>query len=506
LAADRIFVNCRAYTLDRSNTVVEAIAVSDGKIAALGSREAIGAMAGPDTDVVDLQGATVVPGLIDSHNHLIDHGISSTRSADLTGCASILDVQDRLRAFRQANPGATWLLGTRFDQELFAEKRWVARADLDEVISDIPIMISRLCLHAAVLNSAAISLIRDKIGVEQAGSGLLVEDATGLAWNQVPSPTPEEHLKAAGWALAEAKRVGLCGVHCVVDSRDDLEVLRRLDERGALPIRVTAICPLSMMAGLVSEGLRTGSGTDHLKIGPVKIFMDGSMGARTAALKEPYSDDPGNRGELFRNERDLAEILEHVQDEGFQAAIHAIGDLAVECALKGIELAAGTTSGNPWRHRIEHASQMSESLVRQMARLGVIACVQPQFVITDFWTNLRVGPERYKWTYPFKSMLRAGIVLAMGSDCPVERLDPVELIDRAIDREPLSLPERVSVEEVLRGYTLGSAFAGFAEDCLGSLEVGKFADFTLFSNDPFAINPEDIGGLRVMGTMVGGVK
>lgn len=501
MTADRIFTNCRVYTLDAAGAVADSIAIRNGRIVGLGESGCIGCAG----EVVDLGGRTVVPGLIDSHAHLIDHGISSTRAADLTECASIAEVQNRLRSFRLANPNAQWLLGTRFDQELFAERRWITRRDLDQVSLDVPIMIARLCLHAVVVNSAALKLIRGKISADQAETGILTEDATGLAWEQVPSPTPQEHLRAAEWVLAEAKRVGLTGVHCIIDTLDDLEVLRNLDSRGALPIRVTVMGHVSMVDELIERGLPFGSGSDYLKIGAVKVFMDGSMGARTAAMREPFSDDPGNTGELFRNERDLAQTLEHLQEKGFQAAIHAIGDKAIECALKGIELAAASTAGNPWRHRIEHASQMAEDLVREMARLNVIACVQPQFVLTDFWTSERVGMERYRWSYPFKTMKDAGIRLAIGSDCPVERLDPVELIDRAANREPLSLAERLSVEEVLRAYSWGSGFAGFEESRVGSLETGKFADFTVFDEDPFTLPSKQVGRLAITGTVVGGL-
>lgn len=525
MTANRIFTNCRAYTLDAANSIVDTIAVRNGRIVELGRFDRLGCFDGlsmpasesamlslsKQAEVVDLGGRTVVPGLIDSHAHLIEHGISSTRMADLTGCRSIREVQDRLRAFRKANPDAKWLLGTRFDQELFRERCWITRRDLDEVSTDVPILIARLCLHAVVVNSAALNLLREKISSEQAETGILSESATGLAWEQVPPPTPEEHLRAAEWALAEARRVGLTGVHCIIDSLDDLEILRTLDARAALPIRIRVMAHVSMMDRLIDRGMPFGSGTDYLKIGAVKVFMDGSMGARTAALREPYSDSPpssggdrGGRGQLFRNERDLAQILEHIQEKGFQAAIHAIGDKAVECALKGIEIAGGGETGNPWRHRIEHASQMAEDLVRVMARLNVIACVQPQFVITDFWTHERVGRERYRWSYPFKTMREAGITLAMGSDCPVERLDTVELIARAVNREPTSLTERLSVEEVLRGYSWGSAFAGFDEARLGSLEIGKFADFAILDDDPFEAAPDRIGALSVQGAVVGG--
>jgi len=290
-----------------------------------------------------------------------------------------------------------------------------------------------------------------------------------------------------------------------VESHEDLEALRSLDARGPLPVRVQVIPLAWILNDLLRHGLPFGSGSEFLKIGPLKMFMDGSMGTQTAAMREPFSDDPGNCGGLLRNECELAEMLEQSQKEGFQAAIHAIGDLAVECAVKGIELAADGRDGNPFRHRIEHCSQMSKDLIAEMARLDVVACVQPQFMITDFWTRQRVGPERYRWSYPFKSMIREGITLAMASDCPVERLDPVELMHRAVNREPMSLEERISVEEVIRCYSWGSAFAGFDETRLGSLEVGKLADFTVFETDPWDTPLEEIERIKVFGTAVGGL-
>lgn len=498
----RVFANCRAYTLDAASTIAEAIVVRDGLIEAVGSVEDARRIA-PDAEWVDLGGKTVVPGLIDSHNHLLHFGISATRSTDLSGCASIGELLDRLEGSRKAGPRAPWLLGQRFDQELLG--RWPTKADLDVVCPDSPAMITRLCLHALVANSAALAPVKSKLSREQFETGILTEDATDLIWSQVPEPTEEELRSAALWAMAEARRVGLTGVHCIIEGAQDLEVLRALHQERRLPVRLTVMCPFSMREQLTSEGLRAGSGDEWLRIGGLKVFMDGATGARTAAMREPFSDDPGNRGALFRSERELAEVLQDMQPHGFQASIHAIGDKAVECALEGIRLTAGHgNSGNVLRHRIEHASQMAGDLVKQMASMKVIAGVQPQFVITDFWTHERVGPERYRWSYPFKTMLDAGITLAMGSDCPVERLDPIELIARAVNREPRSLQERLSVEETLRAYSRGSAYAGFAEDALGSLEPGRFADFAVLSDDIFAVRPEEIAGVRAVATTVGG--
>lgn len=502
MTADRIFTNCRAYTLDAKSTVADAVAVGEGRIIGVGDVEGL---TGPNTERIDLGGRTAVPGLIDSHAHLIDYGLAVTRSADLSGSTSIAEVLRRLRDFRSTNLDRPWLLGHRFDQELFDEGRWITRADLDQVSSAIPILISRVCLHAVVANSAALRAIEAKLSAEQLETGVLTEGAAGLIWEQVPSPSTQEREQAALWAFRDARRVGLAGVHCILDSEEDLQAVRFLHDRGELPIRLRVQCPPGLVTQLVAGGLRTGSGDDMLRVGSIKLFMDGSMGAHTAALRKPFADDPGNCGSLFMNEKDLAATLIDLQRQGFQAAIHAIGDLAVECTLKGIEAAAPHgNEGNRLRHRIEHASQMSPELISEMARLNVPAAVQPQFIITDFWTHERVGPERYRWCYPFKTMLEAGITLAMGSDCPVERLDPFELIHRAVNREQRSLRERLSVEETLRTYTLGSAYAGREESEKGSLEVGKLADFTVLSEDPFRADPSGLGRIRAEFVVIGG--
>ncbi|MDH7600901.1 MAG: amidohydrolase [Armatimonadota bacterium] len=505
MAADIVFENCNGYTLDKSGTRFTSLAVKDGKIIAVGSEAETAPLIESETRRIDLGGRTVIPGLIDAHNHLIHYGIEATRSVDLTGCTSIAEVQDRLRKFRREHPHEAWLLGHRFDQELFAEGRWPTKDDLDEVSEEVPIMISRVCLHAVVVNSAALALAQEHLGQEQLKTGILVEDSADLIWRQIPDPTPEQISEAALWAMHQARRAGLTGVHCMVTSREELEALLTLRAGGQLPIRLTVCCPYSMADYLEEQSLKPRSGDDLFRIGPLKIFMDGSMGARTAALKEPYADDPDNTGVLFRSDTELADILREIQSRGFQAAIHAIGDLAVETALRGIAKAAAFgNDGNYLRHRIEHASVLAPDLINEMARLAVVAVVQPQFVITDFWTRERVGEERYRWCYPFKTMLATGVALAMGSDCPVERLDAVELIHRAVNREPFSAAECLTAEETVRAYSLGSAYAGHSERFAGSLEVGKYADFTVISQDIFAVEPEAISETQVQATVVGG--
>lgn len=503
--AARIFVNGRIYTLDGLGTTAEALSVEDERVTAIGDiasvREAVGARA----EEIDLAGRTVIPGCIDTHCHAMMHGLACTRSADLTDCRSITDLQQSLRDHRAKNPDQAWLVGERFDHELFSERRWVTKDDLDQVSKDIPIMTVRLCYHAVVANTAALVAVRDKLSDEQWATGKLTEDDVNLVWDQIPECTEQELETAALYALNAARRVGLTSIHCLIGDDNELDTLRRLHSQGRLPIRLRIQWPYERMGRLIDEGLRTGSGDDYLRYGSIKIFMDGSMGARTCAMCEEFSDDPGNLGDLFRTDRELAEMLVKVQQNRCQAAIHAIGDRAIIHGIGGIELAMN--EGNPanmLRHRIEHVAQTSPRILDDMVRLNVMASVQPQFVITDFWTKDRVGPERYKYTYPFKSMLNAGIKFGMGSDCPVERLDTMELLHRAVNRDAESKSECLTVDQTLRAYTSGSAYIGFDEKHKGSLEIGKLADFIVLSENPYSVEPRDLGGIRPVHTVVGG--
>ncbi len=505
MPASTVFVNGRIYTLDRPGTIAEALAVEDGRITAVGSTNDIRALAGPGADEIDLQGKPVIPGCIDTHCHMLMHGTACTRSVDLTDCRSISELQKRLRDHWAANPAATCLVGERFDQEIFAEGRWVTRQDLDEVSARIPIVVARLCYHAVVANTAALTPSRSRLTEEQWQTGILTEDDVELAWSQVPDCTPDELEKAVLYALNDARSAGVTSVNTHASSVEELALLRRLRDEGRLPVRVRFQWPYNLMNTLVEEGICTTSGDDFLRVGAIKIFMDGSMGARTCAMIEEFADEPGNCGMLFRDADELAEMLIQVQKNRNQAAIHAIGDRAISESVKAIEKAMPHgNAGNALRHRLEHVALISPRILEDMARLNVVASIQPQFIITDFWTRDRVGLERYKFVYPFRSMLKAGIRLGMGSDCPVERLSAMELLHRAVNRDESSQHECLSVEQTLRLYTSGSAYICFEENDKGSLEVGKLADFVVLSDDPFAVDKGDLGKISPVSTVVGG--
>lgn len=505
MATKKLFANANIYTLDPTGTIAEAIAVEGERITAVGSYDDVRASVGQVAEEIDLAGKTVIPGCIDTHCHLIMHGLACTRSANLTDCRSIAELQARLRAHRANNPTAPWLIGERFDQEMFSEGRWVTRADLDEVSKDVPILVARLCYHAVVGNSAALIPIRDRLTKEQWETGKLTENDVALLWGQVPESTQEELERAALHAFSEARAAGLTSVHTQIDSVDELSLLRKLHDEHRLPIRIRFQWPYHLMEHLVAEGLRTTSGDDWLRVGSIKIFMDGSMGARTCAMCEDFADDPGNCGELFRTDEELAEMLLAVQRNNCQAAIHAIGDRAIQHSISAIEMAMPEGNpGNRLRHRLEHVAQTNPKILADMARLNVNASVQPQFIITDFWTHERVGPERYRYTYPFKSMLEAGIKFGMGSDCPVEKLDSMQLVHRAVTRDAMSQHECLTVDQTLRLYTLGSAYIGFEEKHKGSIEIGKLADFVVLSEDPYAVEPHNLERIRPLNTVVGG--
>jgi len=530
--ADLILTNGRIFTLWDERPWVSAVAVGNGRVLAVGDDSIVGEFRTSETEIVDLGGRTVVPGFTDSHNHLLYYGQTALLWADLTGCRSMDELLNRLRAHASSSaldgvsgrPGSPphpnplpsreresrtsdWILGIRFDHEILAERRMPTREDLDKVSRDKPVFIVRLCGHAVVANTKAIELAGpERLPESGRRTGILTEDDQGPVWEKIPDPSFEQLVEAARFAAEKARSTGITSVHALIGSMDELKALRRLHESGELPVRIYVQPGYGMMDKLIEEGLRTGSGDDMLRIGSAKIFADGSMGARTAAMVDDFTDEPGNKGLLLHTDEEMTEMVRKVHRSGWQAAIHAIGDRAVEQAVDAIErvLAETGEDNRVRRHRVEHASILSEKLVEKMARLHILAAVQPQFVITDFWTIDRVGPERYRWTYPFRTLMQAGVPISFGSDSPVEVLDAFELIHRAVTRDEHSRQECISVEEAIRIYALGGPYFAFQETEHGSLQPGKFADMVVLDRDIFTIPPSEIPLCKAEATFVGG--
>ncbi|MEM3825306.1 MAG: amidohydrolase, partial [Candidatus Bathyarchaeia archaeon] len=319
----------------------------------------------------------------------------------------------------------------------------------------------------------------------------------------IPKPDAKELEETCLAACQKAVEAGLTGVHWIADSMEEVFVVKKLGFEGKLPLRVYLGVPAEFLDNLINMGLLSSFKGDFVKFGFVKILADGSFGARTAALKKPYSDDPTASGMLLYSQRKLNKLVFKVHKLGLQLAVHAIGDLAVEAVLKAFSRALRLLPRENHRHRIEHCSMANPKAVRLMGRLGLIASVQPHFVVSDFWIVNRVGEARARWVYPFKTLLREGVVVASGSDCPVEPINPLFGVWAAVARK--SFPEEsLTLEEALKTYTLNAAYASFDEDRLGSIEVGKLADLTVLSGDLSNISPESIRDVAVEMTIVGG--
>ena len=507
LHADLVATSGNLVTLDDRRPRATALAVRGGRFVFVGDDAGALALAGPTTRRVDLAGKTVTPGFCDAHLHLLSYGTQMVRQANLVDSDSVDDVLARL-SDRAGRAAEGWIQGRGFDQEILRERRFPTRQELDRVSRTRPIIVSRVCGHAVVVNSAALALVSDAERAAGDGeTGLYTEKDAWAFYRRIPALDEGEQEEAALLACRVALKTGITSVQTLLDTPDQMAAFARLRRKGQLPIRVTGMPPCAAVETLHAHGINTTFGDDWLRFGAAKLFADGSLGAQTALLAEPYDDKPGERGIRIYDPADLKTKAADAQARGFQLAIHAIGDQAVRETLDALEHALDTGGGGDntfHRHRIEHASLLPPDLRERMAERQIVAVVQPQFVRSDTWTPVRVGPERARYAYPFQTMLRAGIPLALSSDCPVEKLDAFACLAAAVGRHPWSPDETLTPAEALRAYCLGSAYAAHAEDRLGSLEAGKLADFVVLSDDLTHLGADGIAHLQAEQVFVGG--
>ncbi len=494
---------------------VTSIAIYKDRIIKLGSEEEIVPYIGPNTRVIDLKGKVVLPGFIDAHIHLSYFGFS-LEQLDLRGIKSIEELKKTVMEKIKSAEKDEWIIGRGWDQELFVEKRYPSRWDLDEVAPDNPVFLKRVCGHVVVVNSKALEIsgitkdTKDppggRIDRDEQGepTGILRENAIDLVRSKIPPPTLNE-LKIALWkAIQKAVSTGITSVHFICSDMfpEELQALQLLRKEGKLLLRVYLIAPYMFLDRLREIGIMNGFGDSMLRIGGIKLFADGSLGGRTAALEEPYADKPSEVGVLVHSPEELKRMIAEVHSSGLQAAVHAIGDRAIRVVLDAIESAIGNSPGDH-RHRIEHASVINPELLKRMKALRVVAVCQPHFIVTDFWAKDRVGPERAKWVYALKS-LKENLVVAGSSDCPVEPVDPLKGIWAAVTRPFLPKEEKLSVEEAIDIYTKGGAYASFEEDEKGIIEEGKLADLVVLSDNPIKVDPDRIKDIEIEMTIVGG--
>lgn len=509
-----VILNAHVITLDHKKPAAEAIVVHEGKIVAVGSNDEIREYASKKTKTVNAKGKTVVPGLVDCHVHMTGFG-QSLQNLDLRNVESIKEIQKKLREYARKNPWKEWILGRGWDQDRFSEKRYPTRWDLDDAVADKPVFLTRVCGHIGVVNSKALQLAgitnktdanSRKIDLDRKTgepNGILRENALDLVKKTIPKPNREELEQTCISACKKATEAGLTCVHWMLESADDLRTIQTLNSEEKLPLRVYLGMPLKTLNQLVDLGLMTGFGNDMVKIGFAKILADGSLGGHTAALEEPYHDKPETKGIMLHTQKELEKLASKAHNAGLQLAVHAIGDHAVKFVLKAFEKLEKNNTLKKRRHRIEHCSVLSPTLIKRMKKLGLIASVQPHFIVSDFWINDRVGKKRARWIFPFKTLINEGITVTSGSDCPVEPINPILGIWAAATRE--SFPEeRLSVEEALKTYTVNAAYATFDENKRGTIEVGKQADLTMLSDNPLTIAKDKIKQITVCMTIVNG--
>ena len=467
------------------------------------------------TERIDGKGRTLLPGLIDAHGHVMPLGFGALQ-LDLTGTNSLADLQQRLRAYAAANPDARWIVGRGWNQELWAEKRFPTAADLDAVVSDRPVWLGRVDGHAAVANSAAMKAAGVAAATQSpAGgrieNGLFVDAAMNLVEAKIPPPTPAQREQALAKAQELMLAVGLTGAADMGTSAEDWKVMQRAAESGKLQTRIMAYSAgLEAMPGKPTAWLAG----DRLRMGGVKLYADGALGSRGAWLKQPYADKPETRGLQFLTDAQMRDQAGRAAAAGFQLAIHAIGDAGNAQVISTYEALGKTYSGDR-RWRIEHVQVVAPFDIQRIAKAGIIASMQPTHQTSDDnMAGARLGEARLKGAYAWKTIAATGAHLAFGSDFPVESPNPFPGLAAAISRQdPQGQPpggwrpeERVTLDQALAGFTREAAYAGFAEDRLGSLDPGKWADFIIVDRDISASSPTDLAATQVLETWVAGKK
>ncbi len=489
----------------------QAIAITKNRIAKAGTNEAVAELIGKNTRVIDLEGKTVVPGLIDTHIHVADFG-RCLLWLDLTGADSIGQLQTRIKEKVSQISAGQWIIGRGWNDSRLKEKRLLNKADLDEAAPNNPVILYHDAAYICAVNSLALSKATvtpqtvapaggaiDKNPRTGELTGILRDSATNLVWQAVPEPSLDELSEATAAACQELVKSGLTSVHWIILSETELALIQRLHEQGKLQVRVNVIVPpefLNKIAGFHSAD------PFMVRLGGVFIAVDGYLDSKTAALQEPYSDEPGNSGKLLYTKQALASLVADVLARGLQPVVHAMGDKAVSTALDAIE----QTPKPRVRFRIEQAAILNPDLLRRLKTGRVVVTVQPKVITTEFavWSaQEHLGSERAQWLHPLKTLLEAGVKVAGGSDCPMEPLNPLLGIQELVER-PSFTEQRLSPEEALCMYTLDAAYASGEEALKGSIEEGKLADLTILSSDPAEVKPSEIKNIQVDMVIVGG--
>ncbi len=521
-AADTALYNVVGYTPTDDGVSEFTVFVfgADGKVVATGDDTLLADIA--DADRVNGFGKFVLPGLTDAHAHVYSQGFL-TSSLNLLGAESVDAAVERIAEFASARRTG-WILGRGWNQVLWPVQEFPTAADIDAVVADRPVWLRRIDGHAGWANTRALTIagidentadpVGGKIVRDENGkaTGVLIDNAMALIEKHVPNPTRSEMRDAYASAIDSLLALGITGVHDAGISKTEAEVYLSMADDGDLKMRIYAmLSDTGANLDAFDEPIRA-YGNDHLDIASVKLYSDGALGSRGAAMIDPYDDDPENRGLPFYTQEELDGFVRKANDKGFQVGIHAIGDLGNRMALDAFERAQ-SGKPSPLRNRVEHAQIIALDDISRFSELGVVASMQPVHATSDMnMAEDRVGPQRIKGGYAWRRLLDSGAVLAAGSDFPVELPNPFHGLYAAVARQDRQgLPEdgwyadqAMTRAEALHSFTLAAAFAAHQENRLGSLEPGKWADFIVVDRDYFAVPVGEVDDIRVLQTWVGG--
>lgn len=542
--ADTIYLHGNIYTgvVGTSSFHVaqhaQAMAIKDGRVLLVGDENDVIKAKGPATVVVDLKGHFVMPGFNDAHMHLANAGFKKL-TVDLTGVHSLEEFRARIRSRVETAEINEWIVGSGWDETLWPVKELPTRWDIDEVTNDHPVYMERIDGHVGVVNTLAIKMARvtlatkdpegGQIGRDVSGqpNGILRETAKELVTSIIPPPSDDKRLRAIQTALQDIARAGVTSVQDYSDSSSadenwkDFQTFEQLERDGKLTARISEWLPFDEPVEVLQQHRAAHSQSDPmLHSGMLKAYMDGSLGSHSAAMLQPYSDDPKNSGLPRYEQAKLNQMATERLEAGFQLGFHAIGDRAAEMALYAFEQAEaaakakgvrGQDGTQNYRLRIEHAQVTNALQVARFRELHVIASMQPCHLLTDMhWALARLGPVRAAHSYAWAEFLNHGVMLAFGTDYPVEPVDPFRGLYAAVTRksedgkQEYYPQQKLTIEQAIAAYTTGSAYAEFAEKEKGTLAPGKLADFVVLDRDITAIAPEKILGTRVLQTVVGG--
>jgi predicted amidohydrolase YtcJ len=526
-APDLIIVNAVIHTMDPNQPTAEAVAIYGNRIMAVGSTKEIRKLAASNTRVIDAKKRLVLPGFNDAHTHFMSGGFQLS-SVDLRSSNSPQEFAERIRTFAEKLPKGRWIKGGDWDHERWPDAKLPTKELIDSFTPDTPVFVSRLDGHMALANSLALRLagvtrqtldppggviVRDPKTGEP--TGILKDAAQNFVWKVIPPSSFEEKLAAARAATDYAASLGVTSIQDM-SAGVDVGVYQTLLDREELKTRIYAVSPLPAWERLARTGVRAHFGSEMLRVGGLKGFADGSLGSTTALFYEPYRDDSGTSGiagdEMYPEGAMLARVRD-ADKAGLQTMIHAIGDRANDLILTIFEQVERENGDRDRRFRIEHAQHLRPQDISRFSRDKVIASMQPYHAIDDGrWAEKRIGKERAKTTYAFRSLLDSGATMAFGTDWTVAPLNPVLTVYAAVTRRTIDgknskgwIPEqKISVEEAVRAYTVGSAYAEFQETVKGSISAGKLADLVILSRDIFKIDPKEIEKVKVNFTVVDG--